>query len=183
MGHTCGEPNEIELTAAHRLFYRSFSRAREEAAEAVLGRGAGAGPKHDDDDGDDDDGDDVDFNQHGHVFINPHHLDHIHHDELQPVRVPSRSIPLQRGPIRFRPPIHTYAPWSVRVDELAQSGETPTRKPSPLFFAASRSTATKSSTSTSSSSSSTLSSSTTTMTTTTTTTMGVFECEASKKER
>ena len=25
MGHTCGEPNEIELTAAHRLFYRSFS--------------------------------------------------------------------------------------------------------------------------------------------------------------
>ena len=24
MGHTCGEPNESELTAAHGLFYRSF---------------------------------------------------------------------------------------------------------------------------------------------------------------
>jgi len=24
MGHTCGEPNEIELTAAYGLFYRSF---------------------------------------------------------------------------------------------------------------------------------------------------------------
>ena len=33
MGHTCGEPNEIELTATHRLFYRSFSgpAARAEA--------------------------------------------------------------------------------------------------------------------------------------------------------
>ena len=25
MGHTCGEPNEIELTAAHRSLHRSFS--------------------------------------------------------------------------------------------------------------------------------------------------------------
>ena len=30
MGHTCGEPNEIELTAAHRSFYRPpfFSQAK-----------------------------------------------------------------------------------------------------------------------------------------------------------
>ena len=27
MAHTCGERNEIELTAAHRLFYRSYYSA------------------------------------------------------------------------------------------------------------------------------------------------------------
>ena len=33
-----------------------------------------------------------------------------------------------RPTIRFRPPTCTYAPWGVRVDELAKSRETPTRK-------------------------------------------------------
>ena len=32
MGHTCGEPNEIELTAAHRLFHRSFSDPKQRPA-------------------------------------------------------------------------------------------------------------------------------------------------------
>ena len=36
-------------------------------------------------------------------------------------RVVSRSISPQWGPIRFRPIICTYAPWGVRVDELAKS--------------------------------------------------------------
>ena len=47
MGHTCGEPNEIELTAAHRLFYRSFQAMfytrgywnQTQSAEVTLAKG------------------------------------------------------------------------------------------------------------------------------------------------
>jgi len=37
------------------------------------------------------------------------------------VRAASRPIPPQWGSLRFRPLTSTYAPWGVRVDELAKS--------------------------------------------------------------
>ena len=53
---------------------------------------------------------------------------------LVQVRVASHSTSPQCGPIRFRPLICTYAPWGVRVDELAKSRTTPTRNNSLLFL-------------------------------------------------
>ena len=51
------------------------------------------------------------------------------------VRVPSLSTTPQWGSIRSRPPIRTYAPWGVRVDEQAKSRQMPTRNNLPLFLA------------------------------------------------
>ena len=48
----------------------------------------------------------------------------------------SRAVqfPPQRGSIRFRPLICTYAPWGVHVGVLAKSTKRPTRKILPFFF-------------------------------------------------
>ena len=104
VGHTCGEPNEIELTAAHVLFYRSLSGLTRKEVDALFDHVCAGQPA---------------------ALVTTAKV------RVPGRSVPPRwgSIRFRLALRTYNPP-----PWGVRVVSLTKSRKIPTRKMLPLFF-------------------------------------------------